>query len=137
MTEPERNKGLIRQFVEILNRGDGEALVSMFTDDGKSVTMGTTAISGDHDVEDMRTASKQILGAFPERLRFTILGMVAEGDKVAVEAESYGRHVSGAIYNNHYHFLFTLRGGKILEFKEYLDTQLLNDVIFGGRTSKS
>jgi len=137
MTEAERNKQLVREFFDTLNRGDGDAMVDMFADDGTSVTMGTTPISGVHTVADMRKSANAITGVFPDRLKFNIHGLVAEGAKVAAEAESHGRHVSGAIYNNHYHFLFTFRDGKVLEFKEYMDTQQLNDVIFGGMKPKS
>ena len=48
--------------------------------------------------------------------------MVAEGDKVAVEAESYAKTVTGGVYNNHYHFLITVRDGQIAGVKEYMDT---------------
>jgi hypothetical protein len=47
-------------------------------------------------------------------------GITAEGDRVAVEAESYGETASGKIYNNLYHFLFEVRGGKIQAVREYL-----------------
>ena len=60
--------------------------------------------------------------------------MTAEDDRVAVEATSDGMHVSGMPYSNHYHFLFTWRDGKLLELKEYMDTQLVTEVICGGAT---
>lgn len=55
-------------------------------------------------------------------LTITVKAMIAEGDKVAVEAESYGVDGDGAIYNNEYHFLVVVRDGAIDEVKEYLDT---------------
>jgi ketosteroid isomerase-like protein len=58
--------------------------------------------------------------------------MTAEGDRVAVEAESRGLHVSGKLYNNLYHFLLVVREGKVHEFKEYLDTKLAHEVLLGG-----
>jgi hypothetical protein len=58
--------------------------------------------------------------------------MTAEGDRVAIEAESFGRHVSGKTYNNKYHFVLRARGGKILEWREYMDTMHANDVLCGG-----
>jgi len=133
MIETERNKELTRRFFAALNTGKGEALLELFADDGKTITMGTTPISGTYDMAAMRKASKEILGAFPTPLKITLLGMVAEGDKVAAEGESHGQHVSGAFYNNHYHFLLTFRDGKVVEFKEYMDTQHAIDVLCGGR----
>ena len=62
-------------------------------------------------------------------LRLTPLGITAEGDRVAVEAESYGKMKNGKTYQNQYHFLFQVRDGKIQAVKEYLDTIHGNDVL--------
>lgn len=57
--------------------------------------------------------------------------MIAEGERVAVEAESIGDHASGQIYNNLYHFMFEFRGGQLLRLKEYMDTERVTDVLCG------
>ena len=59
---------------------------------------------------------------FPNGAEFTVSGMVAEGDKVAVEANMTAVTAMGTNYDNHYHFLFTIADGKILRMKEYMDT---------------
>lgn len=59
--------------------------------------------------------------------------MKAEGERVAVEAESEGMHVSGKLYSNDYHFLFRFRDGKIIEYKEYMDTERVTDILCGGQ----
>jgi ketosteroid isomerase-like protein len=61
-------------------------------------------------------------------LQMTVIGMVAEGDKVAAEIRSHADLTDGRIYENQYHMLFTLRQGKIVEVKEYADTLLIADV---------
>ena len=58
----------------------------------------------------------------PNGLAITIKGLTAEGDRVAVEAESYGELVNGKVYNNEYHFMIEMSGGKISAVREYLDT---------------
>ena len=40
-------------------------------------------------------------------------------------------HVSGKPYNNKYHFLLKIKDNKILELKEYMDTQLAAKVLLG------
>ena len=50
-------------------------------------------------------------------------------DRVAVEAECLGEHVSGKTYAQRYHFLFVIRDGKIHEMREYFDTMHANDVL--------
>ena len=62
-------------------------------------------------------------------LRVTPKGITAEGDRVAVEAESYAKMKNGKTYQNTYHFLFIVRDGKIQSVKEYLDTIHANAVL--------
>jgi ketosteroid isomerase-like protein len=65
-------------------------------------------------------------------LRITPTAMIAEGDKVAVEAQGFAELLDGRVYDPHYHFLVTVRGGKIAEVLEYMDTQHAKDIFFGG-----
>ena len=67
--------------------------------------------------------------AMPKGLRVTPKGLTAEGERVAVEAESYGETATGKIYNNLYHFLFEVRDGKIQAVREYLDTIHAKEVL--------
>ena len=62
-------------------------------------------------------------------LRVTPTGLTAEGDRVAVEAESFAKMKNGKTYQNKYHFLFIVRDGKIQSVKEYLDTIHANEVL--------
>jgi hypothetical protein len=55
-------------------------------------------------------------------LRIVPLSMIAEGDRVAVEAESFAELTNGKVYNNRYHFFFELADGKVTKVREYMDT---------------
>ncbi|MFC3172762.1 nuclear transport factor 2 family protein [Novosphingobium bradum] len=57
-------------------------------------------------------------------MTITVLGITAEGDRVAIEAKSAGiaNPVTGRAYGNFYHFLFKVRDGQLVLFKEYQDT---------------
>ena len=127
------NKALVTRFIEYLNHGDVAGLVGMYGDDGYVWTSGGTLISGKFDRAQIAASAGAIFEAFPQGIKFTIHGMVAEGDKVAVEAESNGLHVSGKHYRNLYHFLFEFRNGKLLSLKEYMDTENVTDVLCGGQ----
>ncbi len=59
----------------------------------------------------------------------TVHGVTADGDRVAVEVESHADLVNGKHYNNHYHFLFLFRDGKIYQCKEYNDSKHVADVL--------
>jgi len=49
--------------------------------------------------------------------------ITAEGDRVAMESQTRGTLPDGRVYTNEYHYLFTFRDGKVLQVKEYMDTQ--------------
>jgi ketosteroid isomerase-like protein len=133
VSQEEDNKQLVRQFFEAMSSGDVEFMVNAYDDAGTVQTMGSTLISGIYDKEQIRGFANGIYEAFPQGLSFTVVGVTAEGERVAVEAESNGKHASGKDYNNFYHFLFTIRDGRILSLKEYLDTELVTEILAGGQ----
>lgn len=127
------NRDFVLRFFQAMNGGDVDFIAGAYADDGTLQTMGNTLISGVYTKEQIEAAAGGIYEAFPEGLRFDILGITAEGDRVAVEATSDGQHISGQTYSNHYHFLFELRDGKILRLKEFMDTERATDILCGGQ----
>jgi ketosteroid isomerase-like protein len=132
-TNSESNKAIVTQFFDALNRGDVDFIVNSYTADGCLQTMGNTLISGTFTRDQIAQSAGGIFEVFPEGLQFAVQSLVAEGDKVAVEATSEGKHISGPIYSNQYHFLFEFRAGKLLRLKEYMDTERVTDVLCGGQ----
>jgi len=132
MSDIELNKKVAREILEAMNQGNAQAIFDCFAEDGYSQTMGNFQLSGVYPRAKILELAGTMLEAFPKGLMFTITGMVAEDDKVAVEAVSKGTHISGVEYANEYHFLFTFRNGKVVSLKEYLDTDLANRVLCGG-----
>ncbi len=100
MSTETSNKAIVEQFFRALHAGDVDAIVNTYADDGCVQTMGSTLISGTFDKEQIAAASSGIFDVFPNGLNFEISDMVAEGEKVAVEASSEGEHISGQIYSN-------------------------------------
>ncbi len=137
MSIEQKNRKLAEDFFGHLNRGDAQAIVDAYADDGYCHTMGGTLISGVFSKAQITQAAGMIFQAFPQGIRFTIKAMTAEGERVAVEAESEGLHVSGKVYSNQYHFLFVFRDGKVAAFKEYMDTERVTDILCGGQRPAS
>ena len=133
MSIEQLNKEKAVAFFAALNSGDVAAIVGSYADDGRCVTMGNTLISGTYDKAQISAAAGGIFQVFPKGIRFTIDAMTAEGERVAVEATSEGLHVSGQIYSNQYHFLMRFRDGQLVEFKEYMDTERVTDILCGGQ----
>ena len=133
MGQVETNKSLVREFFEAMNRGDVDAIVNAYADDGYVHTMGNTLISGRAGKQQIQDSCSRIFEVFPVGIKFDIQGMTAEGERVAVEATSEGAHVSGQVYRNEYHFLFEFDCGKLKKLKEYMDTERVTDVLCGGQ----
>jgi ketosteroid isomerase-like protein len=89
----EANKQVIRAYFEAVNARDNAAILSLLTP----------------------TKMKKPLA-------FNLRGMIAEGDRVAVQADSYGEMLNGKIYDNAYHFIFAFADGLIREVLEYCCT---------------
>jgi ketosteroid isomerase-like protein len=84
--------------------------------------------AGTKSKADMERIWGDLFRHMRDGLQMTVIGMVAEGDKVAAEIRSHADLTDGRTYENQYHMLFTLRQGKIVEVKEYADTLLIANV---------
>jgi ketosteroid isomerase-like protein len=133
MSREQRTRELALAFFDAMNRGDTAAIVAAYAEDAYCHTMGRTLISGKFSKAQISQAAGQIFEVFPEGIRFTIHAMTAEGDRVAVEASSEGRHGSGTLYTNEYHFLMQFRGDQLALFREYMDSERVTDILCGGQ----
>lgn len=121
----EANKAVAHQFLDALSRGDVEQLKGTITDDVEAICTGSSFMSGTRNHADVCAAAGMLGQITKSGIEMRILNVTAEADRVCVEWEGRSTLVTGVEYNNQYHFLFTLRNGKICRVKEYLDTLLL------------
>lgn len=126
----DQNKKITKEFFEALSNGSDEYL-DFYTNESIIWTAGNNAIGGTRTKEEVVSFAQNILAAFPTGIKFNITGITAEGDRVAVEIDGEAVHASGETYNNQYHFLLIIKDEKILELKEYMDTQLAAKILLG------
>jgi hypothetical protein len=123
----EANKAVVRRYFKAIEEADYDAIAMLLADEVRfwlppSVPDGVE-FAGRHEV--MRNIVESIAGLYDTRvgLHPEIQHLTAEDDRVAAELVIRGRSkASGRDYENHYHFLFVLRDGRIAEFHEHLDT---------------
>ena len=130
----ETNKKVVLSFFENFSAGKAEAALGLMADNATWTVMGKPekfALAGTKTKAQFTELLKGIGAAMPKGLKLTPKGITAEGDRVAVEAESYGQHANGKVYNNQYHFLIEVRNDKIQAVREYLDTLHANEVLVG------
>ena len=124
----DQNKTITKEFFEALSNGSDKYL-DFYTDESIIWTAGNNAIGGTRTKKEVVSFAQNILSAFPTGITFNIKGMTAEDERVAVEISGKAIHASGETYNNQYHFLLRIKDGKILELKEYMDTQLAAKIL--------
>jgi len=85
-------------------------------------------VAGIYNKDRLKRLFGRMLAQLEGGLQMTVLGLLAEGNDVAVEVESQGDLRNGRKYRQQYHFLITFRDGKIAAVREYLDTHHAFDV---------
>src|SRR5262245_13173341 len=128
------NRKIAEELFARLSASDVPGVLDLLTDDATWLAAGRRELlpaAGTYDKRRLEKLFKAMLGQLKNGLKMTVKGVIAEGDKVSVEAESYGELANGRVYNQHYHFLIEFRDGKISAVREYLDTQHAHAVWYG------
>jgi ketosteroid isomerase-like protein len=124
------NKQVVEDYVAAVNRSDPKAIGSYLTDDFifHSMLRRPKALNFTWPKEHFVHAPAAMSAHMKSPIQMTVIAMVGEGDKVAVEAQSYGEMLNGKIYDNAYHFLFAFKGNKICSVKEYSCSNTASEV---------
>jgi ketosteroid isomerase-like protein len=126
------NKEIVLAAYAALNAGDAAGFLSRLSDDVVATYYGSFSLSGTY------RGKADFLGNFVPRLlerldggvNLQITNVVADGDHVVIEAQGEARAKDGRAYNNSYSIWLRVSGGKIVEIREYMDTDLAKS-IFG------
>ena len=119
----EDNKALVTRFWQTFSAGRYDEAVAMLADDATWWVAGTTALSRTYTKSEFAQLLSQVTPMAPKGLSVTPTALCAEGDRVSVEAVSYGEFTNGRVYKNEYHFMMVIRDGKLVSVREYLDTE--------------
>jgi uncharacterized protein len=125
----EDNKKVVLGLLEAMSAGNLNAVSNALADSATWWVAGNFPLSGTMTKAKFCELFGNVGSATEGGLRLTPKGVTAEGDRVALEVESYAKLKNGRVYNNQYHFLFVVRDGKIQQVKEYLDTMHANQIL--------
>ncbi len=127
----EQNKAVVEKFLGHFDRFEMDEALSLLKEDATWQIMGTPELfpfAGVHTKADMANIWGTLGEFMPNGMDTKICGLIADGDRVSVELESHGVAHDGRVYNNHYHDIFVVRDGAIIEVREYFDTQHVADM---------
>ncbi|MGI8706578.1 MAG: nuclear transport factor 2 family protein [Sphingomicrobium sp.] len=124
MTTSAENKRINAEVFDGLAKADPTAFVDSMADDIVWIIEGQSRLSRRYEGKDaLRNELIPALFAnFATDYRNYADEIIAEGDRVVVLARGEVKTVRGEDYNNSYCFVFRMRGGKIVEVREYCDT---------------
>ncbi len=136
----ESNKIIALEFYKRFSASDIEGVMATMTDDATFWIAGkaqANAPSGTLTKPQIKALFLAMLARLKSGLKMTVKSTVAQGDKVALEVVSYGELKDGNIYDQQYHAVMEMRGGKIASIREYLDTQHVQQVWFSSESQEN
>lgn len=126
----EENKRVVLQFMEAMGTNNAALAAPCLADDACAIAKGYGKFAGRREADTMIGMIEAFNALIPSGLRFTIVSVIADGDRVAVEAEGNAQTSAGTAYRNQYCFVFTLAGGKIRQVNEYFCTVHADEVLW-------
>src|SRR3569833_750242 len=125
------NKQLLKTAFDAWATGDIRPLLAAMADDVVWTVSGHNSWAGSFAVKD--SVRRDLLGPLGEQFEGTYTStasrFVAEDDVVVVETQGNVATKTGQRYDNRYCFVFRLEDGRIREITEYMDTQLVAEVL--------
>jgi ketosteroid isomerase-like protein len=125
-------------FVMQMNAPDPAVLAELIGDDFEFEFMMRTpgAKVQKHD-DFLKWFPKIMQSWFPNGLNMKVLTIVAEGPHVAIQAEADTIAGNGKRYANRYHFYVRFEGERIVQAREYNDTNHVRETFFPAAAEKT
>lgn len=126
-----KNADVIQKMIDCFNNSDGPGLFELIDDDIDFRMIGTTPFSGRFKgkkayMENM----EKVMEYLEPKITLTIDNLIPAGDWVVTEFRGDTMTKAGVPYCNTYCQVYKIKDGKIVYQAEYMDTQLVMDVIF-------
>jgi ketosteroid isomerase-like protein len=108
-----------------------ETCMGQLADDVTWTNIGSTKYSGTFrgKADLVARLLQPVFGQLQAGITSAIDNLVAEGEFVVVQSRGKAATKDGRPYNNTYCHVFRIRGGKIVEVTEYMDTELARAVL--------
>jgi uncharacterized protein len=121
----QQNVDIVRRGYDAFGRGDLDSLLALFDENIEWISSGPADLPtagtrrGREQVRDFFKAVNDVF----DIQRFEPQTFIAQGDRVVVLGEDSSRvKATGKIIDGQWAHVFTLDGGKIVGFREYVDT---------------
>jgi ketosteroid isomerase-like protein len=125
-----RNKKLVQGVFDQMAKGNTRAMSDAMADDVRWVFPGNWSWAGSWGPKSvaLNEMLRPLMAQFAD-YRSEAEFMIAEGDRVVVQARGYGTTTRGAVYHQTYCYIFRIADGLITEVIEHCDTALVERVL--------
>jgi uncharacterized protein len=127
-----KNEKLVRNFFKTLSSGNLEKLRPLFHEKATWKVM-ATGIPGEGERKGRDNIIDKFLGPVrgmfvPGDPKVHIDRIICQGSVVAVEGRGLGKFKDGRPYSNRYAYVLELKGGKVYNFREYMDSYYVSQL---------
>ena len=126
---PEQYKALVRQYLIALGSLDGAKAREYMHDDYACEIINAAIRPGTFDAKGFCRFLAGVDAVLSTPIEFDFIEMTAEGNRVSTVANGFATTIDGTPYNNRYHFLNHVEGGKVIRHLEFLDSYLARKVL--------
>jgi uncharacterized protein len=129
---PAENKDLVKHIYSEVSKGNPKPMHDHMAHDISWTIIGSTELSG--TFRGVEEVNAKLFAGLRARLegpvQFTFDRLVAEDDVVVMEAHGTATAKNGRPYANRYCIVIRLADGKLCEITDYVDTELITNVLF-------
>ena len=123
-----KNADIVRDAIAAISQSDAERLLSLFSDEMLFEMNGNTPFSGKrHGKSEFIELFAKVMAHLESGIPLTINNLIDAGDWIICETAGHATMKNGEAYENKYCMLWRLKNGRIIQLKEYNDSQLIMD----------
>lgn len=124
----EKNKELVTAFWSAFSESRFDDAFELLSDDLVWQVMGTTDISGKYSKTEFRELVNGVADNTNNGIQVIPDQLTTEGNRVSMEAHSYGEMKDGGLYQNLYHLMHEISDSKLSSVREYMDTEHVTEI---------
>ena len=121
---------IVNQALEMLKKGDFETFETFLDDNMHFKMMGQTILSGEtHNKKEFLSTVSKLMDYLDGPIQLQVREVIDGGDTVVSIAQGKSISKKGEAYNNEYCHVWKVKNNKIVELTEYLDTEMLAQLL--------
>ena len=120
------SRSVVESAIEAMNSGDAQAFADHFADDAKFWMNGSHSFSGPVEgKEAFLELFGRVAAGLDKMITLEVKNLITAGEWVVAETLGDATTLDGSPYCNTYCMVWRVRDGKVIELKEYNDSQLV------------